>query len=139
MKVLVDTCIWSLAFRRSKKNTVSPEIKELTELINEGRVCMIGPVRQEILSGIREEEQYIGLKNALASFPDVPLITADYELAAEFFNTLQQKGVQGSNTDFLICATANRLNAAIFTIDKDFPQFKTYTDIVLHNPRADYL
>lgn len=29
----------------------------------------------------------------------------------------------GSNTDFLICAAANRRQLAIFTLDKDFGRF----------------
>ena len=75
-----------------------------------------------------------GLKNALASFPDVPLITADYELAAEFFNKLQQKGVQGSNTDFLICAVAVRNKFAIYSTDKDFDLFSKHIPIVMYRP-----
>jgi hypothetical protein len=50
MRVLVDTCIWSKALRR--KNCNSNVIKRLADLIYDGRVAIIGPIRQEILSGI---------------------------------------------------------------------------------------
>ncbi len=52
MKVIVDTCIWSMALRRTKGE---PEflVKELIELITELRVQIIGPTRQELLSVIK--------------------------------------------------------------------------------------
>jgi len=57
MSVLVDTCVWSLAFRRGRSDR--PDIvDELRALILDGRVVMLGPVRQEILSGIRSRTQF---------------------------------------------------------------------------------
>ncbi len=81
-----------------------PFVYELNELIKERRVQMIGPIRQEILSGLKEETQFKALQKHLNAFPDLELITTDYERAAAFFNTNRRKGIQGSNTDFLICA-----------------------------------
>jgi predicted nucleic acid-binding protein len=107
LKVIVDTCVWSLALRR-KTYSASPVAHELERLIKEFRVQMIGPIRQEILSGIRSKAQFNSLKDRLSNFPDVPVITEDYERAADFFNLCRAKGVQGSNTDFLICAVENK-------------------------------
>ncbi len=50
MKVLADTCIWSLALRRNKQPASNIEVLEFQELIEEVRVQLIGPIRQEILS-----------------------------------------------------------------------------------------
>jgi hypothetical protein len=50
-------------------------------------------------------------------------ITEDYERAVELFNLCLAKGVQGSNTDFLICAVAERNNCSFFITDKDFQLF----------------
>jgi hypothetical protein len=36
------------------------------------------------------------------------------------FNMCQRRGIQGSNTDFLICAVAEMYELSIFTIDQDF-------------------
>jgi predicted nucleic acid-binding protein len=47
----------------------------------------------------------------------------DYELAAEFFNICRSKGIQGSNTDFLICAVAHRRSYSILSTDNDFQNF----------------
>lgn len=131
MKVLVDTCIWSLALRRQeKRNTLL--IQELTDLIKELQVQMIGPIRQELLSGIRSITQFEKLKLNLQAFPDLTLESTDYEKASEFFNTCQKKGIQGSNTDFLICALSFRHKMPIFTTDKDFLLFKKHLPIFLY-------
>jgi len=50
-------------------------------------------------------------------------------------NLIQSKGIQVSNTDFLICAVSTRYNMPIFTTDKDFTFFKKYIPITLHAPR----
>ncbi|MBC7963304.1 MAG: PIN domain-containing protein [Steroidobacteraceae bacterium] len=135
MNVLVDTCVWSLALRRSSPQD-SPVVKELRELISEQRVVMLGPVRQEILSGIREETHFLRLMEHLRAFPDALLEQHDFESGAEFFNTCRRNGVQGSNTDFLMCAAAIRLNIPIFTTDADFLGYSRFIPLSLHTTRA---
>ena len=135
MKVLVDTSIWSLALRRNKQMDARDEISELQELIKEVRVQLIGPIRQEILSGIKEKQQFLKLKKIMAAFPDLPLNSEDFELAAEYFNTLRRQGIQGSNTDFLICAVSARNNLPIFSNDNDFNHYKKHIPIILYVPR----
>ena len=131
MNVLVDTSVWSLALRR-KASLEHDIVTELRSLIEESRVQIIGPIRQELLSGIRLPEQYERLREQLRSFPDLELTTADYERAAEFFNLNRGRGVQGSNTDFLICAVAVERDLSIFTTDRDFENFQKYIPIQLH-------
>jgi len=131
MKVLVDTSIWSLALRRGSDSASRP-VRELRGLIADNRVQMIGPIRQEILSGVRDEAQFKELEVHLKAFPDLPVTSEDYVLAARFFNLCRGKGIQGSNTDFLICAVAVRRRLAIFTTDKDFALYAKHVPIVLH-------
>jgi len=131
MKVLVDTCIWSLALRRREQRDPLL-IQELSALIRELRVQMIGPIRQELLSGIPSFAQFEKLKLKLQAFPDLPLRSEDHENAAEFLNNCYKKGIQGSNTDFLICALSFRHQMPIFTIDKDFQHFKKYLPISIY-------
>lgn len=134
MKVLVDTSVWSLALRRRAPRGTDAE-HELIELIGEGRVLMLGAVRQELLSGVRVAEQFKQLRDSLRSFADEPLEQADYEEAASCFNRCRSKGVQGSNTDFLLCAVALRRNAPILATDADFTGFAKHLQIKLHRPR----
>ena len=131
MKVIVDTSVWSLALRRDKDESPSP-VQELRHLIHDHRVQMMGPIRQEILSGIRSKSQFKKLRKHLESFPDLPIFTEDYVAAAQFFNHCRSKGIQGSNTDFLICAAAVRNEFSIYTTNKDFQMFSKYIQIVLH-------
>ena len=130
MKVLVDTSIWSKALRRSEgQNPI--ERQTLADLIASQRALIMGPIRQEILSGIKEERQFEELKDRLIPFPDVPLLTEDFVTAAKFFNLCRAKGIQGSNTDFLICAVAVNNRLSIFTADEDFAHFQKVLPISL--------
>jgi predicted nucleic acid-binding protein len=138
VKVLVDTSIWSLAFRRKKESDSLRHniiIKELKELINETRAVIIGPIRQEILSGISDEKQYQTLKEKLKAFDDVIMNQLDFELAAELYNICRKKGIQGSHIDFLICAVALQNNFSVFTDDKDFDHYSKLLAVKLHRPR----
>jgi predicted nucleic acid-binding protein len=131
MKIIVDTSVWSLALRRDKEEALAP-VHEFRNIIHDHRVQMIGPIRQEILSGIRSEFQFEKLRKHLESFPDLPILTEDYVNAAIFFNQCRSKGIQGSNTDFLICAVAIRNKSLIYTTDKDFELFSKHIPITLH-------
>jgi len=136
MRVLVDTCVWSLALRR-RDNLQRPEAEELRRLIQAQITEIIGPIRQEILSGVRDQAQLARLETHLNSFPDLSLSSDDYVMAAKFFNLCRSKGIQGSNTDFLICAVAVRHDLAIFTTDGDFRQFARCLPIVLHGIKTN--
>lgn len=129
--VIVDTCMWSLALRgkipRNKKVAA-----ELTALIDDNRAKIIGLIRQEVLSGYSDRSRYEKLRNKLRYFPNEKIIDLDYEIAAEYSNLCRSKGIQGSHTDFLICAVSNRLKMAIYTNDKDFANYSNYLPISLY-------
>ncbi|MEG3900147.1 MULTISPECIES: type II toxin-antitoxin system VapC family toxin [unclassified Microcoleus] len=131
MNVLVDSSVWSLTLRRNTTNDAISIVNVLRDLIADGRVVLLGAIRQEVLSGVRYKEQFARLREYLRAFPDLELTTEDYELAAEFFNTCRSNGVQGSNTDFLLCAVAHRRGYSIFTTDKDFDNFRSHIPVVL--------
>lgn len=136
MRVLVDTSVWSLVLRR-KRPEASPYRDLLTEIIKDGRVAMLGVIRQEILSGIRLVEQFSRLKEQLRAFPDLELETEDYEVAAQFLNTCAGKGITGSTIDFLICASAHRRNYSILTTDPDFDRYQRQIAIDLLKPSGN--
>lgn len=133
MEVLVDTSIWSLALRHNKRKAVNNTlISRFKELINETRVRIIGPIRQELLSGIKEELQFQKLKSHLDPFEDLPIITKNYERAAEMHNQCRRKGINGGHVDFLICSVAEYYQLTIFTNDKDFVYYAKYLPIMLY-------
>ncbi|MBU0675260.1 MAG: PIN domain-containing protein [Proteobacteria bacterium] len=135
MKVIIDTSVWSLALRRNEPID-NEYVLELKELIKEVRAQLIGPVRQELLNGIKAKKQFNLLKKHLRSFLGPEITTEDYELAAEYFNTARSKGIRGSNTDFLICAISKRYKMPILTTDKDFINYQSILPIEFHRPRV---
>lgn len=122
MKVLANTCAWSLALRRRNRAALSDAerlmVASLAEAIKDGRIVLIGPIRQEILSGIKDPAQFEKLKSALEAFPDEPLATAHYEEAARLFNLCRSRGVECGPVDILICAAAAREHWSILTLDR---------------------
>lgn len=121
MKVLVDTSVWSLSLRRKPtavlKESERQMVASLSELIQDGRTAMIGPIRQEILSGIKDSAQFERLRGALAAFPDEPITTRHYEEAARYFNLCRSHGVECGPVDILICAVAIAAKRQILTTD----------------------
>jgi len=138
MSVLVDTSVWSLALRRRYRHLTTADqaiVAELSELAREGRVHIVGIVRQELLSGIKTTAQYNKLRDALRAFPDEPITTADHEGAAKCSNTCRAKGIVCSVVDALICEIAVVRKWSIFTTDPDFANYARVLPIKLHTPR----
>jgi predicted nucleic acid-binding protein len=130
--VLVDTSVWSLALRKKQKNEDDIKIVDkFSKLISNLDIVIIGPIRQEILSGISDNNRFNDLKNQLSIFEDFQIETHDYELAAQYYNECRGKGIQGSHIDYLICAVAVNNDMSIFTLDNDFQRYKKYIKIKL--------
>jgi predicted nucleic acid-binding protein len=135
MQVIVDTSVWSLVLRRSAVPADAAQqvaVAALKDLIADARAMLIGPVRQELLSGIKDPAQFERLRSALAAFPDEVLTTQDYERAAQLFNTCKAQRVQGSHTDFLICSVALGRKLPIFSLDQDFLHFQKCVALELY-------
>ena len=130
MRVLVDTSVWSLALRKKARSTDEEAVVDrLSAIIRDLHLVMIGPIRQEILSGISDNARFEELRGKISVFPDFDITTADYELAAKFNNECRKNGIQGSHTDYLICSVAQNNNMSILTLDKDFQRYKEYIGI----------
>ncbi|MDY0358032.1 MAG: PIN domain-containing protein [Sedimentisphaerales bacterium] len=127
MKVLVDTCVWSKVLRRKSPDENLTRVLE--DLIADGRVVLIGPIRQELLSGVSDPTQFRTLRKALSAFEDIALSTEHFVRAAEFSNRCRRKGLQGSTTDFLICAVAASEHLQILTSDSDFLRYAEHLPI----------
>ncbi len=133
MKVLVDSDVWSGVFQR-KKPIETRYTERLRMLIENDEACMIGLVRQEVLSGVREKAGFEKLRKLLRAFPDLPVTQDIHELAASFHNHCRVKGVQGSHADFLICACAVSWKMKILSLDGDYTHYVKYLPIEFDNP-----
>ena len=108
VSVLVDTSVWSEALRRVTSRSERSR-RSSRDSFRKGTAYIIGPVRQELLSGIRSAEQFATLRDRLRPFPDLPIR----------LGRLREKPPHSSidavdaeskvrNTDFLICAVASQ-------------------------------
>jgi predicted nucleic acid-binding protein len=132
--ILFDTTIWSLALRRRREDLSLSEAamcRVLEEAARGGRAQLLGIVRLEVLTGIRDRAQYERLRSYLSVFDDIPLSTSDYENAAAMSNTCRAAGVAGTSADFLICAVAVRRDWEISTVDRDFQQYAEHLPLRL--------
>jgi predicted nucleic acid-binding protein len=135
--VLVDTGIWLLALRRHRgrlSEAESERISSLHDLLQDGLARLIGPIRQELLSGIREPAQFERLCDQLRAFQDEPLSTEDFEKAAHWSNECRRRGIAGSAVDFLICGVAVARGWQVFTTDSDFRAYAKVVPIQLRAP-----
>lgn len=134
MKVIVDTDVWSEAFRK-KSAQPSNYVNELAALIEESRVELLGVVQMEILCSIRDPQFFQRVNEKLSAFPVRSISPEVFVMAAQFFNLCRSKGIQGSNNDFIICAASVLWKCAILSKDKDFTFYRKYLPIELLAPR----
>lgn len=133
--ILVDTAVWSLVLRRRPAQLSPSEqavVRHWADLADQGLVAVAGPIRQEVLTGLRHEAQFRRLADALNAFHCLPVTTADYDRAAEFFNTCRRHGIAGGDVDMLICSLAVANECRLFTTDGDFERYATHLPIRLH-------
>lgn len=132
--ILVDTPVWSLALRRKSSGLSLDEsrlVSVLRGLVQQHRVRLLGPTRQEVLSGIRDLSQFLRICEHLREFPNVALDESDYEHAAQASNRCRGAGIASSPVDILMCAVALRQDWEIFTTDGDFVRYRNILKIRL--------
>jgi predicted nucleic acid-binding protein len=135
MRVVVDTSVWSLGLRRRVGALAGPDrvvAMHWRELVRDGRAAMIGAIRQELLSGVPEREQFDRIRDYLRGFEDELLMPDDYEAAARFHTVCRTAGVAGSPIDFLICAAAVGRGLSVFTTDADFGRYALHLPVRLY-------
>lgn len=120
MSLLVDTSVWSLAFRRDGLQTQA-EVLALRHALEQGEtVVSTGLILQEILQGV------VGTKSRdalLAHFSALPFLSStrtDHIDAAELRNHCRRNGVQLGTIDALIAQLCIRHNLTLLSIDADF-------------------
>lgn len=135
MTSLIDATVLSAALRRfrppSSASRLHTAVQVFRELASDGQAVVLGVTRQEVLSGLADRAAFLRLRDALRTFPDAPVVLADYERAAEFSNTCRNNGIQGAATDFLLCAVSVRLGFAILTTDRDFESYAQHVPVTL--------
>lgn len=127
MTLLVDTSVWSLAFRRNVAEAL-PEVGALrTALESSEGVVITGLILQELLqgfSGPRAREQL------LARFSALPMLSparVDHIEAAALRNRCRKAGVQAGTIDALIAQLCIRHELTLLTTDRDFARIAKHS------------
>ena len=101
-------------------------------LVRSGQAELIGPIRQELLTGVSRDSDFERFRRALESFRDLPVGTADHEEAARCSNRCRARGIAMTGVDALVCAVALRERTRVFTLDEDFPRYARILSVRLH-------
>ena len=122
MTLLVDTSVWSLAFRRDVASG-APEVSALRHALDRGEsIVMTGLVLQELLQGFAGPR---ARKDIIDRFTALPLLTPDRQdhiAAAELRNRCRRAGVQIGTIDALLAQLCIRHELTLLTTDNDFVQ-----------------
>jgi predicted nucleic acid-binding protein len=77
-------------------------------------------VLQEVLSGIRADDQFDRLRSLLEGFPLITAGREDHVRAASVSNACRRAGIAASTIDCLIAAQTIAVEGRLFTLDRDF-------------------
>jgi predicted nucleic acid-binding protein len=118
--LLIDTSVWSLAFRRDG-NSDAPAVDALRAALAGGdSIVTTGLILQELLQGFSGPR---ARKEIVERFAALPLLTPDrrdYIDAAELRNRCRRSGVQIGTIDALLAQLCIRHNLTLLTTDGDF-------------------
>ncbi len=124
-RVFVDTCIWASFFTKPS----SAEKLAVDDLIDAGRVALVGPLVAEVLLGCRRKDQadWVASRLRLAHYAEIDW--NDWRAAADLGRQLAAQGHKVPLTDLVVASVARRLNASLYSTDPHFdlvPDLKRY-------------
>jgi hypothetical protein len=120
MTLLVDTSVWSLAFRRDQDTAVAQVDALRAALAGEEIVVTTGLVLQELLQGFAGPRARKDLIERFAALPLIGPDRQDHIEAAELRNTCRRAGVQLGTIDALLAQLCIRHDLTLLTTDNDF-------------------
>jgi predicted nucleic acid-binding protein len=134
MTLLVDTSVWSLAFRRDAEEG-APQIRVLRDALAGGETLVTtGLILQELLQGFAGPR---ARKDLIERFSALPLLIpdrADHVNAAELRNLCRRSGIQIGTIDALLAQLCIRHSMTLLTTDNDFVLAAKYCDLDVWTP-----
>jgi predicted nucleic acid-binding protein len=120
VSLLVDTSVWSLAFRRDT-DVVTKEVKALQHALDAAdQVFTTGLVLQELLQGFSGPKARSQLIERFAALGFLQPDREDHIEAAEVRNACRRHGVQIGTIDALLIQLCLRHDLILLSSDKDF-------------------
>jgi len=118
--LLVDTSVWSLAFRRDRPSG-APEVRALAgALAGNETVATTGIVLLELLRGVVPPKVRAQILDRFEALELISPDLADYAAAAELGNVCRAAGVQVGTIDALLASIAITYELTLLTTDIDF-------------------
>ena len=134
MTLLVDTNVWSLAFRRDS-DASSAEILALRQALEGGDIVVTtGLVLQELLQGFSAPRASKDIIDRFSALPFVSPERQDHIDAAELRNKCRLSGVQAGTIDALLVQLCVRHGLTLLTTDKDFAHIALHCPLALWKP-----
>jgi predicted nucleic acid-binding protein len=120
MSLLVDTSVWSLAFRRDAE-AVAPEVKTLQHALEGAdQVFTTGLVLQELLQGFAGPKARSQLIERFAALGFLQPDREDHIDAAEVRNSCHRHGVQIGTIDAVLIQLCLKNDLVLLSSDNDF-------------------
>jgi len=118
--ILVDTSVWSLAFRRDA-DSLAPQVAVLRAALGGGEsIVTTGLILQELLQGFAGPRARKELVQRFAALPLLAPDRQDYIDAADLRNLCRRAGVQIGTIDALLGQLCIRHDLTLLTTDGDF-------------------
>ena len=133
--IIVDTSVWSLAFRRRSwpGGNVPGVVALLQKLTREkNRVVVPGIVLQELLSGVKDPVQGERIKELMEGYPIVLATQEQHVEAANISNLCRNAGIAAATVDCLIAAQCIMLNGVLLTLDEDYKRISSCCGLRLY-------
>ncbi|MEZ4904306.1 MAG: PIN domain-containing protein [Spirosomataceae bacterium] len=130
--MIFDTSVW-IAFFRNVRN----EQTDLLDLyLQTGDLYMLGVLVQEILQGIRHDNQYEEISSILTSLPFLNQSTLYFHVAAaQLYRQLRKKGITiRKPNDCLIATYAVYFDLELCHNDTDFDLIAEHTALKIWTP-----
>jgi len=119
--LLVDTSVWSLAFRRDQGTTDAAQVRALRDALEGAEIVVTtGLVLQELLQGFAGPRARADIIDRFASLPLLNPERRDHIEAAEVRNRCRRAGVQVGTIDALLAQLCIRHGLTLLTSDSDF-------------------
>ena len=120
MTLLVDTSVWSLAFRRDAASDL-PQVRALRNALEGDEIVVTtGLVLQELLQGFAGPRARKEIVERFAALPLLGPDRQDHVDAAELRNRCRRSGVQVGTINALLAQLCIRHDLTLLTTDNDF-------------------
>jgi predicted nucleic acid-binding protein len=129
VRLLVDTSVWSLAFRKNAPSTL-PKIRRLAQALRDGeQIFTTGLVLQELLQGFPDDDARDSLLARFSSLPHVVPDGQDHVDAAELRRRLAGEGLRIGTIDALLAQLCLRHDLTLLTTDLAFNRVAEMTSL----------